>query len=177
MIYIALLRGINVSGQKKILMADLRNLLSELGLENVKTYIQSGNVIFETTESSKNNLELQIHNAIKSHYEFDVRVIVKKPEEIKEILEACPFTLEKKQKSYFTMLHSVPDTKLVEEASQKQYQGEEYYIINNCIYFYCASGVGKAKFNTNFFERKLNTTSTTRNYNTMMKLLSLSAEM
>ena len=177
MIYIALLRGINVSGQKKILMTDLRKLLSESGLENVKTYIQSGNVLFNTKKTSLEKLESKIHDAIKSHYGFDVSVIVKKPEEIKEILEACPFTLEKKQKSYFTMLHSVPDKKLVEEASQKQYPGEEYHIINNCIYFYCATGVGKAKFNTNFFERKLNTTSTTRNYNTMMKLLSLSAEM
>jgi uncharacterized protein (DUF1697 family) len=177
MIYIALLRGINVSGQKKILMADLRKLLSNHGLENVRTYIQSGNVLFKTEKTSKEQLEKQIHNAIKSHYEFDVSVIVKKPEEIKTILDNCPFNEEKRQKSYFTMLHSLPEKKLAEEVSQKQYPEEEYQIINDCIYFYCATGVGKAKFNTNFFERKLNTTSTTRNYNTMMKLLSLSAEM
>ena len=177
MIYIALLRGINVSGQKKILMADLRKLLSELGLENVKTYIQSGNVLFNTKRTSIEKLETRIHNAIKNHYGFNVDVIVKKPKELKEILNTCPFNEEKKHKSYFTMLHTLPDKKLVKEASQKQYPGEEYHIIKNCIYFYCVTGVGKAKFNTNFFEQKLNTTSTTRNYNTMMKLLSLSTEM
>ena len=177
MIYVALLRGINVSGQKKILMADLRKLLSNSGLENVKTYIQSGNVLFRTVKNSRQQIEKEIHHAIKSHYEFDVSVIIKKPEELKEILDACPFNDEKKRKSYFTMLHSLPDKRLVEEARQKQYPGEEYHIINDCIYFYSASGIDKAKFNTNFFDRKLNTTSTTRNYNTMMKLLSLSAEM
>lgn len=176
MIYIALLKGINVSGQKRILMADLRLLLSDSGLSNVKTYIQSGNVIFESDETSKEKLDAHIFDAIKRHYGFEVNVIVKKHTEIKEILNNCPFNNIKKPKSYFILLQTSPEMTLINEASKKEYPNEEYFIINDCIYFYCEAGAGKAKFDAKFFERKLNTIATSRNYNTMMKLLSLSAE-
>ena len=62
----------------------------------------------------------------------------------------------------------------MKEAIEKLYKGEEYFIINDCIYFFCEKGYGQAKFNMNFFEKKLKTIGTTRNYNTMLKLLSLS---
>ena len=75
------------------------------------------------------------------------------------------------------MLYTTPSKDLVEEASQKIYPNEEFIIAHNCIYFYCSIGYGKAKFNNNFFERKLKTTSTARNYKTMVKLLSLSQEL
>lgn len=176
MIYIALLRGINVGGHKKVPMAELRAVLSNSGLDNVQTYIQSGNVIFDTSEISTEKLETKIHNSIKDHFGYEVSIILKKPQEIQSILDRCPFEEGKKEKSYFVMLHNTPGKELVEEASKKEYPNEAYFIIGDCIYFFCATGVGKAKFNSNFFERKLKTTSTTRNYNTMMKLLSLSAE-
>ncbi len=74
------------------------------------------------------------------------------------------------------MLHDTPEEELVKIASEKVYEGEEYKIIKDCIYFFCKKGYGQAKFNMNFFERKLKTTGTARNYNTMAKLLSLSEE-
>jgi len=74
------------------------------------------------------------------------------------------------------MLQEVPEDDLIKVASEKMYEGEEYKIINDCIYYYCAKGFGKAKFNANFFERNLKTFATPRNYNTMVKLLSLSAD-
>ena len=73
------------------------------------------------------------------------------------------------------MLHDTPDSELVKVASEKVYEGEDYNIINDCIYYYSAKGFGQSKFNANFFERKLNTFATARNYNTMVKLLSLSS--
>ena len=74
------------------------------------------------------------------------------------------------------MLDNIPNDDLVKMASEKTYEGEEYYIINNCIYYFCEKGYGQAKFNMDYFERKLNTFATARNYNTMVKLLSLSLE-
>ena len=74
------------------------------------------------------------------------------------------------------MLHEIPDTELVKAASKKVYEGEEYKIIKDCIYYFCEKGYGQAKFNANFFERNLKTFATARNYNTMVKLLSLSEE-
>ncbi len=173
--YIALLRGINVSGQKKIPMAELREILAQSKLENVKTYIQSGNVIFESSENNISKLELQIHEAIKSYFGFEVPILVKTPEAFKNIFDACPFPEEKKKNSYFTLLYSVPNKDLIHEAEKMSYPNEEFVITNECIYFYCSTGYGKAKYNNNFFERKLKTTSTARNYKTMVKLIEIAS--
>ena len=176
MSYIALLRGINVSGQKKIPMVELRSILSLAGLNDVRTYIQTGNVLFNATGKSIVRLESHIQETIKNHFGFEVDIIVKTPKQLKKIIDDCPFDEPKKLKSYFTILHDIPENGLIEEASKKQYPNEEYYIINDCIYAHFALGAGKAKFDMKFFERKFNTIATTRNYNTMMKLVSLSAE-
>ncbi|MFY0713792.1 DUF1697 domain-containing protein [Seonamhaeicola sp. NFXS20] len=174
--FIALLRGINVSGQKKIPMAELRELLEKKGFKDVKTYIQSGNVIFNFSETNKDSLALKIHEAIKAHFRFEVPVLVLFPTELKQIFNDCPFPKEKKEHSYFTFLFTGPDKKLVDKLTAISYPNEEFIITNNCIYFYCAVGYGKAKCSNNFFENKLKTTSTARNYKTVVKLLSLTSQ-
>ncbi len=174
--YVALLRGINVGGHKKILMADLRELLTNSGFVKVQTYIQSGNVVFESSEKDMLKLELLIHEAIKAQFGFEVPVLVKTTQDLQRIFNACPFSEEKKQASYFTMLHDCPNEDLIKVASEKVYEGEEYEIIDDCIYYYCEKGYGSAKFNMSLFERKLNTTATSRNYKTMVKLIAMSSE-
>lgn len=171
--FIALLRGINVGGHKKVPMTELRELLTKSGLDNVQTYIQSGNVILESSEDSTHNIEGIIQKAIIAHFGFDVSVIVKTNNELQAIFNACPFSEDKKKTSYFVILDMTPNDDLVKIASEKVYEGEQYIIINDCIYFYSAKGYGQVKFNMNFFERKLKVSATSRNYNTMMKLLSL----
>jgi uncharacterized protein (DUF1697 family) len=173
-IYSALLRGINVGGYKKVPMAELRELLTKTGLDNVQTYIQSGNVVFQSNESDKRILEDLIHNVIKTYFGFEVPVLVRTGAELKAIFDNCPFNEEKKANSYFTMLSEIPDQDLVTEASQKIYPDEEYIILKDCIYFFSAKGYGNAKFNINFFEKKLKVNATSRNFKTMVKLLSLS---
>lgn len=175
--YVALLRGINVSGQKKILMADLRALLVNIGLESVQTYIQSGNVIFQSSEGNIQKLEIKIHNAILETFGFEVPVLVKSPEDLQQVFDDCPFPEAKKTNSYFTLLFNVPNNELVEELTKISYPNEEFVITNECVYFYCSTGYGKAKCSNNFFERKLKITATARNYKTMLKLLSLSADL
>ncbi|WP_445958107.1 DUF1697 domain-containing protein [Yeosuana sp.] len=174
-IYIALLRGINVGGHKKVPMTELRDLLSNSGFQNVQTYIQSGNVVFQ---SSKNvsTLEKEIQKLIFNHFGFDVSVIVKTDDELQTIFDVSPFSTEKKEKSYFIMLNKIPEPNLVEEVEQIPYENEEIVIKKNCLYFYCPTGFGKTKFNMNSYERKLKVIGTARNYNTMVKLLSLCAE-
>lgn len=172
--YIALLRGINVGGHKKVPMAELRELLANSGLKNVQTYIQSGNVIFQSKVDDINALEKSIKQSIFDHFGFDVSVLVRTRIQLKAIFDTCPFSEEKKVNSYFAMLTEIPNKDLVKEASEKTYENEEYEIVNDCIYFYCDKGYGNAKFNLNFFERKLKVGATSRNYKTMVKLLSLS---
>ncbi len=156
-------------------MAELRDLLSKSGLENVQTYIQSGNVIFESSESDTAKLELKIHEAIHTYFGFEVPILVLKPEALQQIFDSCPFPQEKKEKSYFMMLYSKANKDIVKSVSELSYPNEEFLITDNCVYFYCAVGYGKAKFSNNFFERKLKVVATARNYKTMLKLLSLSS--
>lgn len=174
--YIVLLKGINVGGHKKVPMAELRELLANSGFINVRTYIQSGNVICQSSNSNTQDLEAYIKKLILDYFGFEVSVLVRTREHLKSIFDSCPFSEEKKKKSYFMMLHNTPNNELVKIASEKVYEGETYFIINDCIYFYCEKGYGKAKFNMNFFERKLKTIGTARNYNTMVKLIAMSSE-
>lgn len=174
--YIALLKGINVGGHKKVPMAELRELLNKSGFKNVETYIQSGNVILQSSKNSILEIESDIEKSIIDYYGFEVSVLVKTRLDLKRIFDDCPFSENKKKASYFMMLYDCPNNDLAKEASEKVYEGEEYQILNDCIYYFCEKGFGKAKFNVNFFERKLKTFATARNYNTMLKLLSLSAD-
>ena len=170
--FIALLRGINVSGHKKILMADLRHLFKNLGFQEVQTYIQSGNVIFHSF-AKPSECEILIFEALKTKYGWEVPVLVKTASEIDNILENCPFPQEKKTKSYFVLLQSVPTSENVSITESISYPNEEFVIANSCVYLYSEFGAAKAKFSTNFFERKLKVNATARNYRTMNKLLEM----
>ena len=172
--YITLLRGVNVGGHKKVPMAQLRTLLAKSGLKNIKTYIQSGNVIFQSSIKDSKKLEHNIQKSILDHFGFEVFVIVKTRLHLKAIFNTCPFSEEKKKDSYFAILSDTPNKDLIIEVSKKTYENEAYKIIDDCLYFYCANGYREAKFNLNFFERKLCVNATARNYKTMVKLLSMS---
>ncbi|MFD2543347.1 DUF1697 domain-containing protein [Lacinutrix gracilariae] len=171
--YVALLRGINVGGHKKVPMATLRERLTKAGFKNVQTYIQSGNVVLQSSEKNTKTIEAIIGKTILSYFQFEVAVLVKTKQELDTIFKDCPFENEKKEASYFLLLQETPDKDLVALASKKEYKNEEYKIINNCIYFYNEAGYGKSKFNANYFERALKTPATARNYRTMKKLIDL----
>ena len=174
--YIALLRGINVGGHKKVPMAELRDLLNKNGFSDIKTYIQSGNVIFKVAETNVQEIENSIQKSIANHFGFEVSVMVRTRQQLQKIFDNCPFSKDKKINSYFAILSSSPNKDLVKEACEKTYENEECEIANDCLYFYSDKGYGNAKFSLNFFERKLKVNATARNYKTMLKLLSLSAE-
>lgn len=172
--HIALLRGINVGGHKKFPKVEQLAILNELGLINPKVYLHTGNWIFETSET-KENLTLKISKAITEKYGWEVPVLVKTPSEIERILQNCPFSEEKKAKSYFVILSEKPNYNLLKEVSTIQYPNEEIIIIDNCIYFYASKGYGRTKFNMNTFENKLNVKATSRNYNTITKIIALAS--
>lgn len=173
--YIVLLRGINVGGHKKVPMAELRELLSKSGFENVKTYIQSGNVILQSKEKSTENIESIVRKSIIDHFGFEVPVIAKTRTELQVIFDTCPFSQEKKENSYFVLLSDIPKAEQVNTVEEITYENEEFDIINDCLYFHSSIGYGNSKFNMNLFEKKLNVSATSRNFKTMIKLLDLSS--
>jgi uncharacterized protein (DUF1697 family) len=171
--YIALLRGINVGGHKKVLMADLTSLFESLGFTEVQTYIQSGNVVFSSKIES--NLEGRIAEAIESKYGFFVPVLVKKASEMTKILSNCPFSGEKREKSYFILMKENPTREDIELTMKFSHEDEEFHIRKDCVYIYYRVGAGTAKMGNNFFEKKLKVIATARNYRTMAKLLELTS--
>ncbi|WP_179004655.1 DUF1697 domain-containing protein [Winogradskyella forsetii] len=171
--YIALLRGINVGGHKKVPMAELRELLEKSGLENVKTYIQSGNVIFQSLTKDSKTLEKTIQKSIINHFGFEVPVLVKTRTELDLIFKHCPFPEAQKVESYFIVLSQKPNKDLVDDIAQKVYPNEEFVITNECVYIYYVLGAGKAKLGVNWFENRLKVKATARNFRTMAKLLEM----
>ena len=177
-VYIALLRGINVSGKRKVPMADLRTMLTDIGLANVKTYIQSGNVVFESKEDNTAILEDSIAEHIKSTFGFEVPVLVKTKTELEVIFKSNPYmdldAIAEKQ-LYFVLLKNLAEKELTKAFHSEKYANEDFKITDDCVYLLCKIGYGKAKLNNNLIERKLKVEATTRNYNTMVKLLDLSS--
>ncbi|KGL64227.1 DUF1697 domain-containing protein [Polaribacter sp. Hel1_85] len=167
--YIILLRGINVSGKNKIPMAELRNLLNDLGFQNVQTYIQSGNIILES-EKSKSVICQEIKEAIKGKFGFEVPVLARTIPEWKKAIANYPFPIDNTKIVAFVFLNrKIYETKI----NVKGIHNDEYLIDNDMVYIYCPTGFAKTKLSNNLFERKLNVTATTRNYNTTLKLLEL----
>ena len=176
--YISILRGINVSGQKKIKMADLQKLFESLGFENVATYIQSGNVVFNSKESAENIVQ-RVEEKILDQYGWEVPVIVRDKDELKKILESNPFIKEGNDddKLYVTFLGQKPTTESLKKLDEVDYSPEEFVLVGIDIYFYAPNGYGHAKMNNNFFENKLKITATTRNWKTVNKLVEIADEL
>jgi len=174
--FVALLRGINVSGQKQIKMPDLKTLSEDLGFTKVQTYIQSGNVIFSAKEKSSKRLEDKTSSAIKSKFGFDVPVIVVTPEEIEYVIQNNPFLKKEKESErlYVTFLSENPLAENMKKLSAVNYSPEEYIIDGRYVYLFVPNGYGKAKLNNNLLENKLKVFGTTRNWKTVNKLFELS---
>lgn len=171
--YIALLRGINVSGQKKILMKDLTLLLEKNGFENVLTYIQSGNVLFETSIKSSIEIEKKISGLILKKYKFEVEVLVIDEKYLITVIAKNPFPKRPdfdEKKMYVTFLKEKPTKDKLAELSKITSNADQWEYENLQLYFYCPDGYGKTKFSNNLVENKLKLIATTRNWNTVNEL-------
>ena len=176
--HIALLRGINVSGQKKIQMADLRRMFEKLPFEAVETYIQSGNVVFKSNGLNTTELQETIKKEIAITFGFDVPVLVKQLSDFEQILNSNPFTdpedLEAKR-IYYVLLKNAPTQDDISSLHQEKYPNELFKITPNCVYLNCRKGAGNAKLTNNIIEKKLKVVATARNHRTMLKLLKMAS--
>ncbi|MFT7605208.1 MAG: hypothetical protein ACI8VT_002802 [Saprospiraceae bacterium] len=173
--YLSLLRGINVSGQKKIKMADLKLMYESLGFEDVTTYIQSGNVIFKTKKSRESNLEEPIKKEIRKTFGFEVPVLVLCYEELLSLAAANPYKDSELDHKFlhFTLLSTPPDAEKIKVVNEMQFPGEEFLVTKRVVYLCLPNGYGRTKLNNNFFESKLKVSATTRNLKSVNKLIEL----
>jgi uncharacterized protein (DUF1697 family) len=177
--YISILRGINVSGQKIIKMADLKFHYESLGLKCVHTYIQSGNVVFCSTTNNANKLRESIELKIKKEYNFSVPVMIITQQKLKTIISNNPFNAAKidLSKLSITFLNSIPEHTLVKNIDNYKSDHEEFVISEDVIYLYCPNGFGKTKLTNNLFENKLKVTATSRNWRTTNKISEMIKEL
>jgi uncharacterized protein (DUF1697 family) len=177
-IYISLLRGINVSGQKKIKMADLKNMYEELGFSEVVTYIQSGNVLFSTKPAPEKALERKIKKAILDAFGYDVPVLVLTYETLERLAVKNPYSPEATDLKllHMTLLSKPPEAAVMEAVQRLEYPGESFKITPEVVYLHLPNGYGRTKLNNNFFEAKLKVSATTRNLKTINKLLELAQQ-
>ena len=168
--YISLLRGINVSGQKKVNMKELKAVYESLGLDDVRTYIQSGDVVFNYKKSAPAKLIKQIEESIAAHFGFDVPVQIRTQKQMQQIIDANPFKKEladEGDKIYVIFLAEEPAKANLEKMNSLSYQPEQFVISGTTIYFYCPNGYGNANLNNNLFENKLKVSATARNWRTV----------
>ncbi|MDO6599623.1 DUF1697 domain-containing protein [Tenacibaculum sp. 1_MG-2023] len=167
--YIVLLRGINVSGKNKLPMAELRELLNDLGFKNVKTYIQSGNIILES-EKLKSEICKIIKDGVFTKFGYEVPVIARTIPEWEKVIDSYPFSIENEKIVAFSFLNKVPEETIIEI---KNIGEDKYKVDNDVLYLNCPSGFGKTKLTNNTIEKKLKVIATTRNLRTTLKLLEL----
>lgn len=177
--YVAMLRGINVSGQKPILMEHLRASFETLGFHEIKTYIQSGNIIFQSAKGTPTRLSKQITELILRDFGFSVPVLIKTSKEMKKIVENNPFLNDKSvdlSRLYVTFLSELPKKTVLKNLAALASKRDQFHIIDQEIYLYCPDGYGNTKLSNNAFEKILSVGATTRNWNTVNKLCDMASE-
>ncbi|QQS40296.1 MAG: DUF1697 domain-containing protein [Acidobacteriota bacterium] len=166
---IALLRGINITGNRTLPMADLRSLCEEIGLVDPVTYIASGNVIFGSDDPAA-EIENAIHAAINAAFGYDVKVMVRTPSKFEEILQGNPYADRDPKSLAVTLLADDADPERLEPILDGEYGNDEFAVTGDVVYLHLPDGYGRTKLHNNFFESKLKTSATTRNWRTMNKL-------
>ncbi|KOS62260.1 DUF1697 domain-containing protein [Lysinibacillus agricola] len=182
-IYIALLRGINVGGHNKIIMAELRSSLEQLGLQNVKTYIQSGNILFESGETEE-ILQKKIQDKIKADYGISSFVVIRTSEELQQIVSQSPFSDQKISEAdnsckgeclHVALLPAAP-SKVNRDKFLAYTNERELSIINGRdVHLLFYDSIRNSKLGNNL--KKLEIPATVRNWKTLMKLSSMVEEL
>jgi uncharacterized protein (DUF1697 family) len=172
-IYISMLRGINVGGRKKVKMVELKGLYESLGFSDVKTYIQSGNVIFKTNNfNSSSELIKRIEVAVKEVFSFEVHVFIRTMSELERIINDNPLIQFDTSKLHVTFLSDHP-TMHINGIDEVKDELEKYSFSDVEIYLFLPNGYGRTKLSNDFFEKKLRVNATTRNWRTVNKLFDI----
>ena len=172
-----MMRGINI-GVKKIKMNKLQELYVSLDFKDVKTYIQSGNVVFRSQNLDLSYLRELIENKIEKVFGFDVKVLIRTKNELKKLVEENPYKKEDFKHLYITFLSDVPSKYLIKNLNRNievnmKNKSDKFYISKKEIYLFLPDGYRRTKLNNNFFEKKLGVSATTRNWRSVNKLVDI----
>jgi uncharacterized protein (DUF1697 family) len=169
-IYIAMLRGINVGGHKKIKMDQLRASFEALGFDSVKTYIQSGNVVFKTAKASTSGLSKRIEERILKDFGFSASVISRTSDEMESTIANNPFLNQPgidPEKLHITFLSDAPAPAAMKKLADLTAAPDLCRFLGKEIHFYLPNGVSQSVLMKSPVDRILAVVTTTRNWKTV----------
>lgn len=171
--YIVLLRGVMPTGKNRIpKMSFLQEILST-EFDSVRTYIQSGNIVL-ISDRSRSEIAKKVFELIKKHIGPELSSIVVTREEIQEILDKNPFWSDYDiSRVFFALTNDILDSELLEKMKKEIFDGQELKIVENKLYMYLPKDASRTKLNNNYLEKKLKIVATTRNFNTLTKLVEM----
>jgi uncharacterized protein (DUF1697 family) len=157
-------------------MADLKTLFAELGAEEVQTYLQSGNVVFESPTASRARLIQAIEKQIRRDLGVDVTVLLRTKAQLGKVLAGNPFTKRARSAAlHVTFLAGKPSRARVRALDPKRGEPDEFRVTGEQVYLHCPNGYGRTKLDNAYFEKQLGVAATTRNWKTVTKLAELAA--
>jgi uncharacterized protein (DUF1697 family) len=172
--YVALLRGINVGGRTKLPMAELRALMETLGHEDVVTYIQSGNVVFRSA-AKEAKVASDIAAGIKKEFGYQLPVIVRTRAQLAKVVAGNPYLKSgaEPSKLHVTFLAAKPTATAIAKLDPDRCPPDEFIVSGREIFMLLPNGMGRTKLTIDYFEKRLATQGTARNWNTVNKLLGM----
>jgi uncharacterized protein (DUF1697 family) len=172
--YAALLRGINVGGNKKIPMAALRELMQGLGYADVVTHLQSGNAVFSSARQPR-TLARAIADGISTEFAMDVKVVIRTAAQLTDVAERSPLPdgPENPSRFFVAFLSAAPDPAAVSEMESMSFDPDRIWVSGAEAFLWCPDGAGDTKLTNSFLEKRLGVTATMRNWNTVTKLVVL----
>jgi uncharacterized protein (DUF1697 family) len=175
--YAALLRGINVGGNKKIAMTELRVVLTGLGYADVSTYLQSGNAVFTAPRRSAQALARTLEGSIADTFGMKVSVVIRTSEELSGVLDRNPLPGEPENPSRFfvAFLSAAPAAERTSEIEAESFGADRIWVRGSEAYLWCPRGAGDTLLTNSLIEKRLGVTATSRNWNTVNKLVSLTS--
>ncbi|MBN2554259.1 MAG: DUF1697 domain-containing protein [Spirochaetales bacterium] len=175
--YVALFRGINVGGTGVLPMKDLVGILESLDLQDVKTYIQSGNVVFRSAEDEPATIAARISREIRKRFDFEPRVLLFDPSEIQKALQANPFPeAESESKTlHLSFLVAEPDNPDLESMEKIRKDSERFSLQGRIFYLHAPEGIGRSKIAASV-EKLLGVQVTSRNWRTVARIAELASE-
>lgn len=173
--YVGIIRGINVGGHNSVNMKILREAMEKNKFQDVRTYIQSGNLVFCSTAKSIEAIESSLSKLLTDHFHVNVPVLVRDEKEWARTVKRNPFLKETDDltKLLVTFLSTKPSPADVKKVMQLSFPHDAFAIDGKDIYLHCKEGYGKCDIPNMFFEKHFKVTGTTRNWRTVLEISSM----
>ncbi|MEX2599610.1 MAG: DUF1697 domain-containing protein [Dehalococcoidia bacterium] len=177
---VAMLRGINVGGRNKVAMSQLRELFARVGFLNTETYLQSGNVVFDSGTKDITRIGEELQRELQETLGLPLMVLIRTAHELDELVRGNPFLLREHvdpSALHVTFLAASPTPGSLAAIPPGLDDGEDQWSAEGAnVYVYCPNGYGRTKLNNGLFERKLKTVATTRNWKTVLALRDMAVD-